>query len=216
MVYIVYDHPATFAIPQTKVPMPPEIRLVDRFTESDLLNERGVLFVVPLVELDGGGPSNTPFLAGVCYPGGRGDKLEMQSIFWHHGRARWALSDGSLPLSQSLQFGCLPDLVRDFEAAHQVELPQIKIIEAGVGIYAAKTRHLNSADNPYRLLPGRYQTVGKLGKRREFDVRDTGFIQFIGDDDHPEHNLYEARLVLTLADWKSLRQVQVASKKVTP
>ena len=83
----------------------------------------------------------------------------MQLTF-HYGREQFVVIDESLPLSRSMWFGTLPECVARFERIAQCKLPEIKVIEYGVGIWEAHSSTVS--ENPYALKPGtRYEVKSR-------------------------------------------------------
>lgn len=185
-----------------------KIETIGKILLADLTASPGNVLVVPEVEVLHGRPSND-VLAGICLPDADGlGNPRYVSIEFHHGRKAWHLKT-EYALQQAIRWdvGNLPDLMRKFESLVGVQLPMIKIIEIGVGVYAANSKY--EADNPWRLQDGRFYTVHdpKQGQRTFVaDVRNgRALISFVTEGEVSA--IFDPSVVLSQHDWRTLSPV---------
>lgn len=184
--------------------MPAGVPLRSSYT----LNE---VSAVELIELHQGKPVvGTGVIAYLRQSDGDGPGLVRElELSYHLGRKSWMVCIGhSIQKADEQLYGTLRESVALFEKLTECELPDIKVIDLGIGIYSAKTQY--QADNPYALRDGMFYAVrNKIGVRKTFvaDVENGRTrISFVGANGHPSET-FDPAVVLSAEEWRSLTQI---------
>lgn len=180
----------------------------NRVTDSELGSHPAQVLMLDTLEIQRDGPVQK-ILAGVSLPDGDGPGLaRLVKVEYHYGWKSWVLSiEHSAQIATRYERKPLPDAIAAFEAIVGVEIPDLRVIEYGVGVYGAQTRY--AARNPFALVNGlRYQVQSKARGIRQFEVevRDgRTFIAFLDAVGGPVHDeTFEPAVVLSMDDWRSL------------
>lgn len=183
------------------------LKVLPSFSFSDMMANPSVILAVPEVEVFRG-RATPDILAGVCLPDGDEEGLaRLITIEFHNGRASWGLKiEHSIQKANEWTMGNLPHLCKQFEALCGVSLPTVKVIELGVGVYAAQAKY--AADNPWAMANGGFYAVTDPKRGRRMFVADVcngrTLISFVDDQLQTVTEAFEPAVVLSMADWKSL------------
>lgn len=190
-----------------------QIKTSEKILFSDLAAQPGTIFVVPTVEVFQGKPAHD-VLAGICLHDADGPgHPRYLTIEFHRGRHAWHLkTEYSIQRATQWEADILPNLIQRFESlvrfagesAWNIKLPTIKVVDFGVGIYAAQGGL--ECDNPWRIEDGKFYTVRdpKRGERTfAADVRNgRTLIGFVTEDAAME--MFDPLVVLSAHEWRSL------------
>lgn len=138
---------------------------------------------------------------------GEGNEKAQVSVVYHMGLDSWCLCTDFYTKQKAIDYRrmSLPAAIAEFEVLVGVQLPNIKVIEAGVGIYSATST--NPSDNPFALVAGKtYSVCDKGSKRLVFKaaLKHDRIIILIEVDGSALD--YDPAFLLTLSQWQSLRE----------
>jgi hypothetical protein len=185
--------------------------LCEHITEAELAANRGKVLVLSSLEIYHQRPTKSIF-AGYWMTDGDGPGLDrIISVQYHYGRMCWHLVvEHSAQIATNFRSGTLAQVIELFEDAMAVDLPDVRVVDYGNGVYGAKTNR--SLDDPFALVDGgKYEVTSRAQGTRELvaSVRNgrllVSFLRRQGAVDEGE--LYEPHLVLGAEDWKSLKRV---------
>lgn len=137
-----------------------------------------------------------------------------RSVEFHQGRGCYTFADESLPLSQQYHFGTLRDCILMFEDALKVTLPPIKVIWPGHGVWEAHLKYSDSAENPWRLEPGKTYEVTSPKRGTHLYVAVEGGLVYRSEAPHTE--TYDPKLIWTVDEWRSMRAVDDQADSSAP
>lgn len=188
----------------------PNIESVAQLTFSDLLAKPGVVLALPKFKAHAGVPTNTGLIAGVCMPDGDGPGMpKIVMIDFHRGNKSWCLViEHSIQKRNEYRAGILPEIVQYFEAEVGVELPAIKVIDYGTGIYPASCRF--QSENPWAFRDGStYKVTDKHGHERTLiaNVKNGRTLITYLDESHPIAGPFDPAVVFGFPEWETLTQV---------
>lgn len=192
------------------------MQIKDRVLLDDLRSHPGEVVALKECELHAGRPTGASILAGICQPDADGPGYPRYiSVVYHFGRKAWHLhTEFSIQRASSWQPFALAEAVERFESVTGTKLPDIKIIDLGVGIYSARSRYTNDVTDPFALKDGVFYTVRdpKRGSRTLVaDVRDgTARISFIDPENPTFMETYDPLVVLSAHEWRSLTPIDPA------
>lgn len=179
-----------------------KIKVQDRVTGSDLISERGVVFVVGELEIVRGVPTRSR-IAGAALPSA------VVSVDFHHGWGSWVLQTDPYESRTHFVRHRLAEAIEAFEAMVGVELPSIRIVEYGVGVYAARSK--GAGENPWALKDGETVEVTHTvyGPRRYKVIKKhvTCVVPYDRAGFLMSDVEFAPETVWTIEEWKSLRRV---------
>lgn len=156
-----------------------------------------------------------------CHEDERGVLL---AIMFHVGRSSWAIETEymSIQRATTYTFGPLPDMVRAFNKMAGITLPEIRVIDPGVGIKSARGEMLS---NPWKLEDGHiYEVETNYRGRVKFEARcrpgEEDRFQFLSDDNQPlvtgEYRGWRSpRIELSIPAWNSMRNLTAEANAMT-
>ncbi|MNG45877.1 hypothetical protein D3C79_37180 [compost metagenome] len=138
---------------------------------------------------------------------GEGQEKAQISVVYHMGFESWCLCTDFYTKQKAIHYNrlSLPAAIAEFEVLVGVQLPNIKVIEAGIGIYSAT--NTNPSNNPFALVAGKtYSVCDKGSKRLVFKaaIKHNRIVLLIEDDGAVLD--YDPAFLLTLSQWQSLRE----------
>ncbi|ABO59698.1 hypothetical protein LA345_40835 (plasmid) [Burkholderia vietnamiensis] len=183
----------------------------ERVTDSDMASAPSTLFVVREVEIARMAP-NRSRIAGIRLPGA------IVSIDYHFGWKSWTLR--TEPFEQRATDYVrytLPQAVAAFEKLVGLHLPDIRVIEYGVGLYSAASSTIS--ENPWALRDGGTYEVRHPSngcKRYSAKIRhDRCMVVPLARNGEPITDAEFDPRLWTIEEWKSLRECPAAAQAQT-
>lgn len=187
-----------------------EILIKSPIISRDIYDAKDIVYVVPSVVISPHNGATPNVIAGACIDSQIDPNGVCISIIFHQGRKSWCISREykSIQKATSYDIDYLPNVIEKFEALVGMKLPEIQVIEHGVGVYPAASRYVDSMPNPWKLVESEQYQVELRGEIRQFIVKmSTGSISriaFISESNPGLHETFDPMHVFTQSAWESL------------